>query len=109
MWIDYQLHIYFIYIYIFLFFRSLTQLLLRTRTLIPLALVYFCLQCNKNGDGPEITITEKQTQKIEEGGGRVRPGRAAAVCCPSLTAAAERTQSARCSDIKEEAAEAPSP
>ena len=122
MWIDYQLHIYFIYIYIFLFSRSLTQLLLRTRTFIPLALIYFCLQCNKNGDRPEITITnkkknknkktkqkKKQTQKIEEGERRVRPGRTAAVCCPSLTVAAERTQSAWCSDIKEEAAEAPSP
>lgn len=29
--------------------------------------------------------------------------------CPSLTVAAEGTQSARCSDIKEAAAEAPSP
>lgn len=109
MWIDYQLHIYFIYIYIFLFSCSLTQLLLRTRTFIPLALIYFCLQCNKNGDRPEITITKKQTQKIEEGERRVRPGRPAAVCCPSLTVAAGRTQSAWCSDIKEEAAEAPSP
>lgn len=63
MWIDYQLHIYFIYIYIFLFSRSLTQLLLRTRTFIPLALIYFCLQCNKTGDRPEITITKNKLRK----------------------------------------------
>lgn len=91
---------------------------LRTRTFIPLALIYFCLQCNKYGDRPEITITEKtnsenrggrkegEAEERREGG---REGGTAAVCCPSLTVAAQRTQSAGCSDIKEEAAEAPSP
>lgn len=102
-------YIFYIYLYISLLSLAHSVAIAHSHIYHLLSFFFFCLQCNKNGDGPEITITKKQTQKIEEGERRVRPGRTAAVCCPSLTVAAERTQSAWCSDIKEEAAEAPSP
>lgn len=77
------------YLYIFIDFSPLARSRLRTRTFIPLALIYSCLRCNKNGDRPEITITKKKEKKKKktqktEGGRRVRPRgrRTAAVLLP---------------------------
>lgn len=52
--------------------------------------------------------TGRRRERERKGGGRGQGGPHLSAA-PSLTVAAQRTQSAWCSDIKEEAAEAPSP
>lgn len=56
---------------------------------------------------PETNSEEEEEEEEGVGGGGV--GGLLLIGCPSLTEAAGRTQSARCSDIKEAAAEALSP
>lgn len=71
--IDYQLHTYLIYNYIYIYipyfidFSSfIRSVAIAHSHIYPTCSHLFCLQCNKIGDRPKITITKKQTQKIED-------------------------------------------
>lgn len=131
MWIDYRLHIHLIYIYRFLFSHAHSVAIAHSHIFIPFALIYFFVyNVTKMVTGLKLQSPEEkknkfkrnQTENLEEGERMVRPGElgrgevgrrgfwaGCRFCCPSLTVAAGGTQSARCSNIKEEAVEAPSP
>lgn len=66
MWIDYRLHIHLIYIYRFLFSsRTLTQLLLRTRTFLShlLSFIFFVYNVTKMVTGLKLQSPEEKTKK----------------------------------------------
>lgn len=76
MWIDYQLHIYFIYIYIFLFSRSFTQVAIAHSYILSHLLSFiFVYNVTKMVTGlklqsPKNKNSENRGRKEEGGGGR---------------------------------------
>lgn len=98
MWIDYQLHIYFIYIYIFLFSRSLARV--AHSHIYPTCshlFIFFVYNITNVVTGLKLQSPKTNSENRggrEEGEAGGGTAAAAAVCCPSLTDAAQRTQSA---------------